>query len=618
MDENKNQDWMSIFNDPLNQNNNGGNATSEEGKTEIQNTSSQTVGMGQPVPEGGVVPPQIPASNLDSSAQQSQNSSVNTGIQTNFRPEQTGVLNQTTINQGTTMSDSVSVANSSVQGIPELGEVKQQGMEPTPAPQPQPTPPVPSLQSDVQKMDPFPKEAPVTVSVQGQTEGIVTSPEPSLQQGIPELEVSGTQATGIPNNGQQPQVFQGIAELGEVKQQGIEPTPVPQPQPTPPVPSLQPDVQKIDPFPKEAPATVSTQGQPEGIVTSPEPSLQQGIPELEVPETQATEILNNGQQPQAFQGIPELGEVKQQGMEQTPVPQPQPTPPVPSLQSDVQKIDPFPKEAPATVSTQGQIEGMTATTRPSLQQGIPEVVPVPQAFPTPQPTPMPEQPIQPVQEVIPTTNSSQQGVVGQISNNPGIEEPKKTNFPHYENSPSAEKEQKKLRKLMDRPNTRIRRRHRLLLPMIIFLLIVCIGGYFTLNSYGVFGGSSLTCTRTSTAGNVEESLEYQFSFENNKLKSISYQGEYQLLDTASDIERYNFESNKNGVELLSNTYSSLSGVTYTPEISDRYYQIDVTLDLNKTDTQTNITLSGFEDRLSLDTTRKDVLDVVGRERYVCE
>ena len=59
-------------------------------------------------------------------------------------------------------------------------------------------------------------------------------------------------------------------------------------------------------------------------------------------------------------------------------------------------------------------------------------------------------------------------------------------------------------------------------------------------------------------------------------------------------------------------------MTYTPEISDRYYQIDVTLDLNKTDTQTNITLSGFEDRLSLDTTRKDVLDVVGRERYVCE
>ena len=55
MDENKNQDWMSIFNDPLNQNNNGGNATSEEGKTEMQNTSSQTVGMGQPVPEGGVV-----------------------------------------------------------------------------------------------------------------------------------------------------------------------------------------------------------------------------------------------------------------------------------------------------------------------------------------------------------------------------------------------------------------------------------------------------------------------------------------------------------------------------------------------------------------------------------
>lgn len=432
MDENKNQDWMSIFNDPLNQNNNGGNATSEEGKTEIQNTSSQTVGMEQPVPEGGVVPPQIPASNLDSSAQQSQNSSVNTGIQTNFRPEQTGVLNQTTINQGTTMSDSVSVANSSVQGIPELGEVKQQGIEPTP------------------------------------------------------------------------------------------------------------------------------------------------------------------------------------------VPQPQPTPPVPSLQPDVQKMDPFPKEAPATVSTQGQIEGMTATTELSLQQGIPEVVPIPQAFPTPQPTPMPEQPIQPVQEVIPTTNSSQQGVVGQISNNPGIEEPKKTNFPHYENSPSAEKEQKKLRKLMDRPNTRIRRRHRLLLPMIIFLLIVCIGGYFTLNSYGVFGGSSLTCTRTSTTGNVEESLEYQFSFENNKLKSISYQGEYQLLDTASDIERYNFESNKNGVELLSNTYSSLSGVTYTPEISDRYYQIDVTLDLNKTDTQTNITLSGFEDRLSLDTTRKDVLDVVGRERYVCE
>lgn len=432
MDENKNQDWMSIFNDPLNQNNNGGNATSEEGKTEIQNTSSQTVGMEQPVPEGGVVPPQIPASNLDSSAQQSQNSSVNTGIQTNFRPEQTGVLNQTTINQGTTMSDSVSVANSSVQGIPELGEVKQQGMEPTP------------------------------------------------------------------------------------------------------------------------------------------------------------------------------------------VPQPQPTPPVPSLQPDVQKMDPFPKEAPATVSTQGQIEGMTATTRPSLQQGIPEVVPVPQAFPTPQPTPMPKQPIQPVQEVIPTTNSSQQVVVGLISNNPGIEEPKKTNFPHYENSPSAEKEQKKLRKLMDRPNTRIRRRHRLLLPMIIFLLIVCIGGYFTLNSYGVFGGSSLTCTRTSTTGNVEESLEYQFSFENNKLKSISYQGEYQLLDTASNIERYNFESNKNGVELLSSTYSSLSGVTYTPKISDRYYQIDVTLDLNKTDTQTNITLSGFEDRLSLDTTRKDVLDVVGRERYVCE
>ena len=75
---------MSIFNDPLNQNNNGGNATLEEGKTEIQNTSSQTVGMGQPVPEGGVVPPQIPASNLNSSAQQSQNSSVNTGIQTNF------------------------------------------------------------------------------------------------------------------------------------------------------------------------------------------------------------------------------------------------------------------------------------------------------------------------------------------------------------------------------------------------------------------------------------------------------------------------------------------------------------------------------------------------------
>lgn len=432
MDENKNQDWMSIFNDPLNQNNNGGNATLEEGKTEIQNTSSQTVGMGQPVPEGGVVPPQIPASNLNSSAQQSQNSSVNTGIQTNFRPEQTGVLTQTALNQGTTISDSVSVANSSVQGIPELGEVKQQGME------------------------------------------------------------------------------------------------------------------------------------------------------------------------------------------QTPVPQPQPTPPVPSLQSDVQKIDPFPKEAPATVSTQGQIEGMTATTRPSLQQGIPEVVPVPQAFPTPQPTPMPKQPIQPVQEVIPTTNSSQQVVVGLISNNPGIEEPKKTNFPHYENSPSAEKEQKKLRKLMDRPNTRIRRRHRLLLPMIIFLLIVCIGGYFTLNSYGVFGGSSLTCTRTSTTGNVEESLEYQFSFENNKLKSISYQGEYQLLDTASNIERYNFESNKNGVELLSSTYSSLSGVTYTPKISDRYYQIDVTLDLNKTDTQTNITLSGFEDRLSLDTTRKDVLDVVGRERYVCE
>ena len=525
MDENKNQDWMSIFNAPLNQNNNGGNATSEEGKTEIQNTSSQAVGMGQPVPEGGVVPPQIPASSLNSSAQQSQNSSVNTGIQTNFRPEQTGVLIQTALNQGTTISDSVSVANSSVQGIPELGEVKQQGMEPTP---------------------------------------------------------------------------------------------VPQPQPTPSVPSLQPDVQKIDPFPKEAPATVSTQGQPEGIVTSPEPSLQQGIPELEVPETQATEILNNGQQPQAFQGIPELGEVKQQGMEQTPVPQPQPTPPVPSLQSDVQKIDPFPKEAPATVSTQGQIEGMTATTRPSLQQGIPEVVPVPQAFPTPQPTPMPKQPIQPVQEVIPTTNSSQQVVVGLISNNPGIEEPKKTNFPHYENSPSAEKEQKKLRKLMDRPNTRIRRRHRLLLPMIIFLLIVCIGGYFTLNSYGVFGGSSLTCTRTSTTGNVEESLEYQFSFENNKLKSISYQGEYQLLDTASNIERYNFESNKNGVELLSSTYSSLSGVTYTPKISDRYYQIDVTLDLNKTDTQTNITLSGFEDRLSLDTTRKDVLDVVGRERYVCE
>ena len=432
MDENKNQDWMSIFNAPLNQNNNGGNATSEEGKTELQNTSSQAVGMGQPVPEGGVVPPQIPASSLNSSAQQSQNSSVNTGIQTNFRPEQTGVLIQTALNQGTTISDSVSVANSSVQGIPELGEVKQQGMEPTP------------------------------------------------------------------------------------------------------------------------------------------------------------------------------------------VPQPQPTPSVPSLQPDVQKIDPFPKEAPATVSTQGQIEGMTATTRPSLQQGIPEVVPVPQAFPTPQPTPMPKQPIQPVQEVIPTTNSSQQVVVGLISNNPGIEEPKKTNFPHYENSPSAEKEQKKLRKLMDRPNTRIRRRHRLLLPMIIFLLIVCIGGYFTLNSYGVFGGSSLTCTRTSTTGNVEESLEYQFSFENNKLKSISYQGEYQLLDTASNIERYNFESNKNGVELLSSTYSSLSGVTYTPKISDRYYQIDVTLDLNKTDTQTNITLSGFEDRLSLDTTRKDVLDVVGRERYVCE
>ena len=121
--------------------------------------------------------------------------------------------------------------------------------------------------------------------------------------------------------------------------------------------------------------------------------------------------------------------------------------------------------------------------------------------------------------------------------------------------------------------------------------------------------SNIISHRTTNSKNISK---------NNKLKSISYQGEYQLLDTASDIERYNFESNKNGVELLSNTYSSLSGVTYTPEISDRYYQIDVTLDLNKTDTQTNITLSGFEDRLSLDTTRKDVLDVVGRERYVCE
>lgn len=294
---------------------------------------------------------------------------------------------------------------------------------------------------------------------------------------------------------------------------------------------------------------------------------QQEIPNF-IPNTGNQAVVNNMQQPT-------VGTVSSQQSSG-----------VQAQQSTIPKIDPFPKVSQEQVN--------------QTQQGIPEIVPTPPPFPSSQ------------------EQTEQQTKVTQISNNPGIEEPKKSNFPHYENSPSAEKEQKKLRKLMDRPNTRIRRRHRLLLPMIIFLLIVCIGGYFTLNSYGIFGGSSLTCTRTSTAGNVEEILEYQFSFENNKLKTISYQSKYNLLAIASDIERYNFESNKNGVELLSNTYSSLSGVTYTPEVSDNYYQVKVELDLSETDTQTNITLSGFEDRLSLDTTRQDVLDVVGRERYVCE
>ena len=379
------------------------------------------------------------------------------------------------------------------------------------------------------------------------------------QQEIPNF-IPNTGNQAVVNNMQQPTV----GTVSSQQSSGVQ--------------AQQSTIPKIDPIPNGSKVMMNQQ-------------VQQGIPEV-VPTPQAfptpqptpdQPVQETIQQNSGAQGIPELNNIQQPTVGTV---SSQQSSGVQAQQSTIPKIDPFPKVSQEQVN--------------QTQQGIPEIVPTPPPFPSSQ------------------EQTEQQTKVTQISNNPGIEEPKKSNFPHYENSPSAEKEQKKLRKLMDRPNTRIRRRHRLLLPMIIFLLIVCIGGYFTLNSYGIFGGSSLTCTRTSTAGNVEEILEYHFSFENNKLKTISYQSKYNLLAIASDIERYNFESNKNGVELLSNTYSSLSGVTYTPEVSDNYYQVKVELDLSETDTQTNITLSGFEDRLSLDTTRQDVLDVVGRERYVCE
>ena len=162
-----------------------------------------------------------------------------------------------------------------------------------------------------------------------------------------------------------------------------------------------------------------------------------------------------------------------------------------------------------------------------------------------------------------------------------------------------------------------KREHKLLLPMIIFLLIVGIGGYFLLNSFGVFGTSKILCTRQDT-DSIPIYDQYQFSFENNLLSSFTYENNTQLPTSSKGTDRYRFESYKAMLAFQSNKMKAQSGVTVSSEMTDMSYHLIVKVHLKQVNNEMVSMLENEEEMLELDMSKQDVLRVMTENKYQCD
>ena len=163
-----------------------------------------------------------------------------------------------------------------------------------------------------------------------------------------------------------------------------------------------------------------------------------------------------------------------------------------------------------------------------------------------------------------------------------------------------------------------KREHKLLLPVIVFLLIVGIGGYFMLSSFGVFGASKTLCTKQETSHHISIHDQYQLSFENNLLTSFTYEDEMQLPTSSSGMDRYYFESRKTMLAFQSNKIKNQHGVIVSSELVDTFYHLVVKVPLRKIDNVMVQMVDNEEDILELDMSKQDVLQMMAENGYQCQ
>lgn len=163
-----------------------------------------------------------------------------------------------------------------------------------------------------------------------------------------------------------------------------------------------------------------------------------------------------------------------------------------------------------------------------------------------------------------------------------------------------------------------KREHKLLLPVILFLLIVGIGGYFMLNAFGFFGVSKTLCTKQETKNHISIQDQYQLSFENNLLTSFTYEDSMHLPTSPSGTDRYRFESRKTGLVFQSSKIKNQSGVDVSSEVFDTSYHLLVKVRLKQVNNAMVPMIDHETDMLEMDMQKKDVLQMMKENGYHCQ
>lgn len=163
-----------------------------------------------------------------------------------------------------------------------------------------------------------------------------------------------------------------------------------------------------------------------------------------------------------------------------------------------------------------------------------------------------------------------------------------------------------------------KREHKLLLPVIVFLLTIGIGGYFMLSSFGVFGVSKTLCIKQETYHHISIQDQYQLSFENNLLTSFTYEDKMQLSTPSSGTDRYEFENRKTMLAFQSNKMKSQPGVIVSSELVDTSYHLIVKVPLKKINNEMVSMVDNDDSMLELDMSKQDVLQVMTENGYHCQ